>query len=829
MTNHFVDMKNADVVMIMGSNVVENHPIAARWLEKAKEAGSIVLNVDPRFTRTSSFADHYAKLRSGTDIAFVGGMIRYALENNYIQREYVLHYTNASFVVGEGYDFGDGMFAGFDQGARSYDKSKWRFLLDERGLPVRDMTLEHPRCVFQLLKKHFSRYTPEVVCSITGTPIEAFRKICQVYTSTWAPDRVGTWLYAMGTTQHSHGTQNIRTYAILQLLLGNVGLAGGGISALRGESNVQGSTDAGLLFGVLPGYLKSPEVDAQTLEQYNKKYTPVTSDPRSTNWWGNTPKYITSLLKAWWGDSATKENDFQYAYLPKRSGDYSHMALFEAMYAGKIKGTVFFGQNPAVGGPNSNMERKALEKLDWLVAIDLFETESSIFWKRPGADPRSIQTEVFLLPACSSIEKEGSISSSGRWAQWRYAAIPPLGDSRSDLAIADSLVKALRKEYASGGVFPGPIVDLHWNYGEGHEPDVHLVAKEINGYDWKTKKQIVGFAKLADDGSTCSGNWIYCGSYVNPEDDAFALNGNRMAKRSRAYVYPDGSNDQRAAEAIGLYPNWAWCWPMNRRILYNRASVDPRGNPWNPKKAVISIIGEVADGKYSTFKWVGDVSDGAFPPLQNPDGSLREDGRYPFIMKPAGYADLFTEGLTDGPFPEHYEPLETPFLLEGRHPLSKTMHNPALKLWTTPEVDDFVKSAEEAKRYPIVATTYRVSEHWQAGAITRNLPWLCELVPDVFVEIGAELARRRGIVNGDRVVVRTPRGEMRAYALVTQRFTPFRIGSGGRVVDQIGIPWHWGYAGRVRGDSANLLTPHVGDANTMIPEYKAFLCDLQKA
>lgn len=829
MTNHFIDMKNADVVMVMGSNVVENHPIAARWVERAKEGGTIILNVDPRFTRTSSFADVYAKMRSGTDIAFVGGMINYALQNGYYQKEYVVNYTNASFIVDSGYGFDNGLFSGYDEANRTYDRSRWHFELDENGVPRKDPSLSHPRCVFQILKRHYARYTPEVVCSITGTPIDTYEKICKIYTSTWAPNRVGTWLYAMGTTQHTHGTQNIRTYAILQLLLGNVGLAGGGINALRGESNVQGSTDHCLLFHILPGYLKCPEAGVETLEQYSKKYSPKTNDPRSANWWSNTPKYITSLLKAWWGDSATRSTDFHFDYLPKRGANYSHISLFEVMYAGIIKGAILFGQNPAVGGPNSNLERKALEKLEWMVAVDLWETDTASFWKRPGVSPEDIQTEVFLLPACSSIEKEGSVTSSGRWGQWRYAAVHPLGDSKSDLWILDRLAKALKKEYARGGTFPGPIEDLHWDYGEAEEPDVHRVAKEINGYYWNTRKQVVSFAKLKDDGSTCSGNWLYCGSYVNPEDDALAPNGNRLAKRSKAYVYPDGSNDQSAAKVIGIFPNWSWCWPLNRRIIYNRASVDPKGNPWNPKKPVIAFKGEVLNGKYVTKKWVGDVPDGGWYPMQNPDGTWRRDAKYAFIMKSEGHGEIFSIGLKDGPIPEHYEPLETPFIIEGRHPLSETMHNPVIKIWDTPRVDEHVKGPEGAKQYPIVATTYRVSEHWQAGAMTRNLPWLCELMPDVFVEIGSDLARRKNIKNGDRVVVRSARGKIFAYALVTERFAPFRIGPENRLVDQIGIPWHWGYAGLARGDSANILTPHVGDANTMIPEFKAFLCNLQKA
>ena len=805
MTNHWSDMVHADVIMIMGSNAAENHPIATKWITRAKEKGAIVVSADPRYTRTSSFADVYCKFRSGTDIAFVGGMINYALQNDFVQKDYVLNYTNASFIISEKYGFDDGLFTGYNPASRSYDKSHWAYELDGKGMPVRDMTLQHPRCAFQLLKKHFQRYDVDTVCNITGAPRDVYLQVCRHYTSTWAPDRVGTWLYAMGATQHTHGTQNIRTYAILQLLLGNVGLAGGGVNALRGESNVQGSTDMALLFHILPGYLASPTAADQSLAAYLASNTPRTNDPKSANWWGNYPKYIVSLLKAWYGGHAARENDFAFSYIPKRSGDYSWISLFEAMYAGQIKGLMLFGQNPAVGGPNTNKEIKALEKLDWMVAVDLWETETASIWKRPGVKPADIKTEIFLLPSASSVEKEGSITNSARWAQWRYAAVHPVGNSRSDLWILDALCKAVKKEYAAGGVFPEPITRLAWDYGTGEEvdvrkePDVHRVAKEINGYftqektvggrQYKKGEQVPGFALLQDDGSTCSGNWLYCNSYAGPEKKD-----NKMARRSK----------RDAMNGIGLYPDWAWCWPVNRRILYNRASVDPTGKPWNPKRWVI---------RWNAGKkqWEGDVPDGPWPPGE----------KHPFIMKPDGHAWLFAGNLNDGPLPEHYEPLESPL----PNMMSRQQVNPAIKLWhkDAPEMN----AVGTPDRFPIVGTTYRVSEHWQAGAMTRNLPWLAELVPDVFVEMGVDLARQKGVQNGDRVTLETARGKMSGYALVTRRFEPFR--HNGKIVHEVGVIWHFGYQGIVKGDSANVLTPHVGDANTMIPEYKAFLCNVYKA
>ncbi len=808
MTNHWIDMKHADVVMVMGSNVAENHPIAARWLMKAKDKGATILSVDPRFTRTSSFADTYCQLRSGTDIAFVGGIINYALENDKIQRDYVKHYTNASFIIKKSFSFNDGLFAGYDPKNRKYDKSKWAYELDGNSNPRQDLSLQHPRCVYQLMKKHFKRYDVDTVCKITASPRDTYLKICKAYVSTHAPDRVGTWLYAMGTTQHTHGTQNIRTYAMLQLLMGNIGMAGGGVNALRGESNVQGSTDMCLLFHIIPGYLKSPTKGDQSLADYIKHYTPKTNDPKSANWWGNTPKYIVSLMKAWYGGNATKSNDFAYDYLPKRSGNYSHISLFEAMHSGQIKGLILFGQNPAVGGPNSNKEHAALDKLDWMVAVDLWQTETSTFWKRPGVDPANNKTEVFLLPACSSVEKEGSITNSGRWAQWRYKAVEPVGESQSDLWILDAMYKSLRAEYKTGGVFPEPITKLFWEYGNGpgielhHEPDVHVVAKEINGYFMKSAKvknkqfkkgdQVPSFAWLQDDGSTCSGNWLYCNSYTGPNKKD-----NKMARRS----------GKDAKNGIGLYPEWSWCWPVNRRIIYNRASVDLEGRPWNPKKYVIRWNPSLKDGKGG---WEGDVPDGGWPP----------NARHPFIMKPDGHAWLWAANLKDGPIPEHYEPLESPV----DNLMSSQQLNPAIKLWNVDKPE--MNPVGDRKKFPIVGTTYRVSEHWQAGAMTRNLPWLAELVPDVFVEMSRELAESKNISNGDRVVVETARGKMDAYALVTPRFKPFN--TNGKTIHQVGVVWHFGWEGIAKGGCANVLTPHVGDANTMIPEFKAFLCEVHK-
>jgi len=799
MTNHWIDIANSDCILIIGSNAAENHPLSFKWVLRAKEKGAKMIHVDPRFTRTSSQADVYAPLRSGTDVAFIGAIIRYALEGDLIQRDYVVTHTNASFLVDPEYAFDAGKFGEIKDG--KYTKEHWGFQKDDNGVVKKDPTLQDPNCVYQLLKKHFARYSFEQASKVCGTPVEKLREVADTYLATRAAEKSGTIMYAMGTTQHTHGTQNIRSYVILQLLMGNIGVAGGGINALRGESNVQGSTDHCLLFHIIPGYLKCPTAENTTLKAYLDAWTPKSADAKSANWWSNTPKYTVSLLKAFWGEHATADNEFAYQYLPKRGENYSHIALFEAMHAGRIKGLIAMGQNPAVGVPNSNFEREALDKLEWLVAVDLWETDTSVAWKRPGVDPKENQTEYFLLPAAASMEKDGSVSNSGRWAQWRYQAVHAPGDAQTDLWMLDRIHRELKKLYqAEGGAFPEPIVNLAWDFGEGEEQPIRS-AKEINGYftrdcevkgkQFKKGDQVPSFAFLQDDGSTVSGNWLYCGSFTDA--------GNMMARRTRS---------NRADDPIGLNPEWSWCWPVNRRIIYNRASCNAKGEPWAPHKAVIAY-------DWDAGKWVGDVPDGGWPPLMNPDGTPNEKAKYSFIMQPEGHARLFAPNLADGPMPEHYEPLESPV----PNLISETQSNPVIKIWRPDQIGD-------RKEYPIVATTYRVTEHWQAGAMTRNLPWLTELVPDPFVEMSEQLAKLKGLRNGDMVLVKTARGEVEMRAVVTKRIKPFDVD--GQTVHQVGMLWHFGYAGLATGASANQLTPHVGDANTMIPEFKAFLCDITK-
>ena len=802
MTNHYIDFRNADVILNMGGNVAENHPVSYKWIQAAKDKGGVFIHVDPRFTRTSAKADIFVRLRSGTDIAFLGGMIKYIIDSNLYDDFYVKNYTNASFLVNPKYGFNDGLFSGYDAAKRAYDASTWALEKDENGIPKTDMTLQNERCVFQLLKKHYSRYTLDKVSDITGTPKEDLELVYKVYGSTGTPDRVGTELYAMGWTQHTVGVQNIRAMCIIQDLLSNMGMAGGGINALRGESNVQGSTDQALLFHILPGYIPMFRSQWPTLADYNKT-TPATKDPRSVNWWRNRPKYVASLLKSYFGAKAAKENDFGYNWIPKLdpTQDASWLNLFDEMYKGTFTGFFAWGMNPACSSANAGKVRQAMSKVDWMVNVNVFDSETGSFWKGPGMNPKKIKTEVFQLPCAAFMEKEGSISNSGRWMQWRYKAANAPGEAKPDGDIMYELFKKVRALYEKDkGAFPDPILNLQWDYETNGHFDIHKVAKDINGYfmedipehpvDKKAYKKgtlVPTFVFLLDDGRTSSGNWVYCASYTEA--------GNMAARRKK--TDPTG---------LGLYPEWSWTWPVNRRIIYNRASVDQEGNPRDPKRPLLKWD---AAGK----KWVGDIPDGPAPPMG-------DKGVYPFIMKPDGVASLFGPGLKDGPFPEHYEPLECPI---EKNPMSSQMNNPVVKIFK----EGMDKFASCDPKYPLVCSTYRVTEHWQTGVLTRWLPWLIEAEPQMFCELSEELGKLKGIKNGERVMVSTHRGQVEAVAIVTSRLKPFKIA--GQEIHQIGLPYHYGWLHpKDGGDSANLLTPTVGDPNTMIPESKAFMANVTK-
>ncbi len=780
MTNHWIDYQHSDVIMALGVNTAENHPISMKWIDRAREKGGKLIAVDPRLTRTGAVADIHLAIRPGTDIAFLGGLMKYSLENELYHHDYIVNYTNAGYILRDDYSFGDGVFSGLQD--NTYDRSSWQYQLDSDGKPEQDETLEHPRCVFQVMKQHYSRYNKDAVVNITGCDPDVFDQVAELFCSTGRAGKAGNILYAMGITQSTHGSQNVRAIAMLQLLLGNVGIPGGGVNAQRGVSNVQGSTDMAMLFHILPGYLGTPQQGAHpTLADYNEKETPA------SGYWSNKPKFLVSLLKAWWGDNATGENEFAYQWLPKLDGrNRSHIAIFEDMYKGEVKGAFVWAQNPAVGGPDAEMERKALEQLDWLVTVDMFETETAAFWKRPGVDSSDIDTEVFMLPAATFYEKEGSLANSGRWIRWRRAAVDAPGEAKSDLWIADRIFKSIRSAYQQGGVAPEPILNLNWDYDNGGDgPDVELVAQEINGYNTGDGNLLPNFTHLADDGSTACGNWIYSGFFNDAEN-------------------PPTKSRVREEEGIGLHSQWAFAWPLNRRILYNRCSSDEQGNPWNPDVPLVWWEdGEWKRNDVPDFGWV--------------DTPPQDSARRPFIMLPELQGRLFGFGMVDGPLPEHYEPMESPVA----NAMSRQQVNPIVTYW--PQTGPAATTAE----YPYVATTYRVSEHWQSGIMTRNTPWLAELFPEMFVEISRSLAAKLNIDNGGQVVVTTPRGEIKAIACVTHRLKPLEVN--GETVEIVGMPWHWGYVSLFPGDSANSLTPHVGDPNTTIPEYKAFLCNIRRA
>jgi len=811
MTNHWNDLANSDSILIIGCNPAENHPISFKWITKAQEKGAKLIVVDPRFTRSASKADLFVRLRPGTDVALMGGLINYVLEKNLWHRDYAVNYTNAAYLVNKDFAFTDGLFSGYQKEKRAYNPATWEYETGKDGKPVTDPTLNNPRCVFQLMKAHYARYTPEMVAATTGIPKEVFLKMAALYGATGRPGRSGTILYAMGGTQHSTGVQIIRSYSILQMLLGNMGLAGGGINALRGENNVQGSTDLALLFHLVPGYLAAPSEAAHpTLKDYLDKETPKAS------FWINKPKFFVSLLKAYWGDAAQKDNDFAYDYLPKagkgfQGAGYSWIPLFEAMGEGTIKGLLVWGMNPAVGSTNLNQAYSALDKLEWLAAFDLWETDTSVFWKRPGANPKDIKTEVFLFPAADSLEKEGSASNSGRWIQWRYQAVKPHGDAQSDLWYANRLGLELKKLYQADpkAVCPAPIVNLNWNYGA--QPDVHLVAKEINGYRVDNKKQVLNFLGLKDDGSTACGCWIYSGFYPGPDKKA-----NKAAARNK-----------KDPSGLGLHPGWGFAWPVNRRIIYNRCSADPQGQPWNQDKALVRwnpTTNTWTKFDVPDFGWINPKTKAQVPP--------EVSAKAPFIMLPEGKSRLFVPAgiCKDGPFPEHYEALECPF----HNPMSAQQSNPAVRIWKS-NLDKLAEVCDP--RFPIIATTFRLTEHWQAGAMTRNLTWQAELMPEMFVEISPTLAKAKGIQPGDWVRVKSIRGEVLARANVTHRVAAFCCGAQGfsKNVEMVALPWHFGFAGMTTGGprthnyAANQLAPQIGDANTMIPEYKVFLVDVQKA
>jgi formate dehydrogenase major subunit len=887
MTNGWVDIKNTDMMLIMGGNPAECHPCGFKWVVEAKRnRNAKLIVVDPRFTRTASTADLFCQIRAGSDIAFLGGLIRYAIENNRYPKDYLVNYTNAAYIIKEGFKLPeDGLYSGFDPEKKTYDKSTWNYQEggDMSGKPTAvaavpasppkaahatsepglllvsttspsgngkvgqekheeghgnqaggpagakvpgapalpgnaayDLSLQHPRCVFQLMRQQYSRYTPETVEKITGIPKDQLLKAYDLFTSIRKDGdmkKVGTIIYAVGWTQHTFGTQIIRTAAMTQLLLGNVGRAGGGVNALRGHSNIQGATDMAGIFDNLPGYLKVPNPNDTDLSTYLKRITPTASKPGvwdSFNYYSNTPKFAVSLLKAFYGDAATKQNDFAYNYLPKVDRNYSWTQIWDQMYRGNVKGLFAFGMNGVMVGPDTQKNIDALKKADWLVVGEIYPDETSEFWRAPGTttdEMKKINTTVYRLPCAGFAEKDGSMTNSARWLQWKNIAVPTPGDARIDQDLVAEIFLRVRGLYQKeGGKFPDPVLHCTWAYTDPKHPSLAEVAKEINGkaladlqdpttkQEIKRGQQLPGFSWLKDDGTTSCGNWIYSGCFTEA--------GNLMARR--------GTDDP---SGLGIYQNWAFSWPANRRVLYNRASCDVEGKPWDPSRSQVWWNEDLQ-------KWVGnDVPD--FKPDSHP-----KDHMGPFIMNPEGVGRLFVPigAVTDGPFPEHYEPIESP-IKNPLHP--EQSNNPVVKKLTTPAD----KYATPEQGYTIVCTTYRLTEQYHYW--TKNNPMNVQLIPEPFIEIPVELADDLGIRGAEKIKVSSIRGTYIAKAFVTRRIKPMTID--GKKVYQIGLPIHQGFrgiqedAGRDARTPANLLTPTVIDPNAYTPESKGFLVKVEKA
>jgi formate dehydrogenase major subunit len=828
--------------------MAECHPVGFQWVMEAKARGATVIHIDPRYTRTSALSDLYVPLRAGSDIVLLGGLINYVLTSGKFFREYVLNYTNAATIIGE--DFADtedldGLFSGFDAEHRTYDPRSWTYEGTEvqaasgerdlqyedraSGASVRqaargeahgsggahvseaptDPTLEHPRCVFQILKRHFARYTPEVVEQACGVPRETFQRICELVTENSGRDKTTAWVYSVGWTQHTVGVQYIRCASILQSLLGNIGRPGGGILALRGHASIQGSTDIPTLFDLLPGYIPMPHAHSnENLDAF------VAAESTDKGFWANMGAYTVSLLKAYWGDAATESNDYCFDYLPRLTGSHSTYETVMAQLAGDCKGYFLLGENPAVGSANGKLQRLGLAKLDWLVVRDFSLIESATFWKDgPEIDSgelrtEDIGTEVFFLPAAAHTEKDGSFTNTQRMLQWHHTAVEPAGDARSDLWFTYHLGRLIRSKLAgSTDAMDRPVLDLTWDYpveGAIAEPSAEAVLREVNGWD-ANGDPLTAYTELKDDGSTACGCWIYCGVYADGV--------NQAARR------------KPGKEQNWVAPEWGWAWPANRRILYNRASADPDGKPWSERKALVWWDAEQG-------KWIGhDVPD--FTATKAPDyeppadatGDPALSGRNPFIMQADGKAWLFAPaGLVDGPLPAHYEPQDSPL----PNLVYRQQRNPAREVTPFVHPDNrFQPSNGSAgsQVFPYVATTYRLTEHHTAGGMSRWLPYLSELQPEFFCEVSPELAAERGLDHLGWATIITARNVVEARVLVTPRIPPLTVH--GRRLHQVGLPYHWGWTGYSTGDSANDLIEISLDPNVHIQETKAFACDIR--
>ena len=798
MTNHWLDLQNAKVFLIEGSNCAENHPMSMKWVMKAKERGAIIIHVDPRYTRTSEIADIFVRIRPGTDIAFLNCAINYILKNKLYDEYFVLNHTNALMITDEDFDFSDGLFSGYDSDNRKYDNSSWGYDLGGDKKPRMASSLDDPRCVFSKVKEFFKRYDFDTTVKITGATEEQIKLVAD----TMVENKPGTVMYALGMTQHTVGVQNIRSFGVLQLLLGNVGKPGSGINALRGEPNVQGSTDMACLFGYLPGYLGPPSHNVPDIDTWTKG----SGTFRRT--------FLVNLLKAWFGEHATAKNDFRFDLLPKRNGNknYSLFQIFENALEGEIKLTYFMGQNPLVTNPNLSLVLEALSKMEMVVVQDLFEIETAAFWeRREGVDPSTIDTEVIFLPAASFLEREGSLTNSGRMVQWRYTGIDPVGESKPDLEIINTLFNKIREKYAGSTERKDEaLLKAVWDYDDSDlVAFAEEVLKEINGYDLETGELLKGIGELRPDGTTSAGNWVYPGVFANGENNS---------KRK------DNVNDPGD---LGIYPGFAWSWPGNMHVLYNRASCDTKGRPFDKDKPLV---------------WWDDQA-GVWTGYDTPDVPKADDGpdtpngQRPFRMSGEGVGRLLAAPYkdpnpdselprdssstpADGPLPEFYEPVESP-TTNILHP--KVAYNPCVKY---PRVES-LQPVGEHDEFPYVLMTSSLAEHWCAGSVTRNMPWLNEMFPEPVAEMSEALGEKLGVKSGDYVNVRSARGEIKVKAYVTPRMETLHIN--GENVEVVWMPYNWGHKGLSRKPSTNFLTIDAGDPNTSIQETKACLIDITKA
>jgi formate dehydrogenase major subunit len=822
----------------MGSNMAEAHPVGFQWVMEAKARGAEVIHIDPRFTRTSALADLHVPLRAGTDIAFLGGVVRYVLENDLDFREYVAAYTNASFLVDERYadtEDLDGLFSGYDPETAAYDPASWHYeslasddepgarakeqsapyqhgsggpVLDTGAGPIaHDPELTHPRCVFQVLKRHFARYTPEMVAEVCGVPVERFLRVCRAWTRNSGRDRTTALIYSVGWTQHTTGPQNVRAGAIVQLLLGNIGRPGGGVYALRGHANIQGSTDIPTLFNLLPGYLPMPDSSHTDLAAYLAGIR----GHGQKGFWYNADAYFVSLMKEYWGDAATAENDYCFGHLPRISGDHGTYRTVMDMVDAKVSGYFLLGQNPAVGSAHGKLQRLGMANLDWLVVRDLAMIESATFWKdSPEVEtgeitPETCRTEVFFFPAAAHVEKSGTFTQTQRMLQWRDKAVEPRGDQRSELWFFYHLGRLLKERVAAtGDERDRPLLDMTWDYEmEGDEPSAADVLRRVNGVDLTTGKPLSAYTELKADGTTAAGCWIYTG--------VFAGGVNQAARRT--------PRDEQGA----YDPEWGWTWPANRRVLYNRASADPEGRPWSERKALVWWDAERGE-------WTGhDVPDFERtkpPDYRPPEGAVGPaalHGNDPFIMQADGKAWLFApSGLADGPLPTHYEPHESPV----RNPLYAQQGSPVRKVYGREDNPSNPAPPEaHGEVFPYVFTAARLTEHHTAGGMSRQLPYLAELQPELFVEVSPELAAERGLEHLGWAHVVTSRAAVEARVVVTERLAPLRVAD--RVVHQVWMPYHWGHTGLVSGDVVNDLVGVVVDPNVFIQESKVLTCDVR--